>query len=126
VKTVMLPALQRELLEERLPDEKIKELETHWKDRLFQHGKIDAILEKFKVCLNVFINNVCFQKYLNAEVLVIPSDFVQPEDEENDILKIKNEADVENELLDRVQKKRARIIQLRIEVETLRKLCGLQ
>ncbi|KAI6191825.1 hypothetical protein M3Y97_00269800 [Aphelenchoides bicaudatus] len=89
-------------------EEKLEALKTRWLERLFQHGKINVILEKFK-------------KTIDSKVLVIPKNYILSDDIENARLG-KDEATNEERMLESIRKKRAYILQLRIEIETLKEV----
>jgi hypothetical protein len=53
VRDTLLPDV-REMIGNEMTDEKMRELQSRWLNRLFQRGKVNMILEKFKVsCLNL-------------------------------------------------------------------------
>ncbi|KAI6191769.1 hypothetical protein M3Y97_00263900 [Aphelenchoides bicaudatus] len=93
-------------------EEQLEALKTRWLERLFQHGKINVILEKFK-------------KTIDSKVLVIPKNYILSDDIENARLG-KDEATNEERMLESIRKKRAYILQLRIEIETLKEVQKMQ
>jgi len=101
-----------DLMGDDLPSDKLEELKELCLNRLFQRGKINMILDKFK-------------KTIDTKVLIIPSDFVLGEDVENAKFaddELQSEAQDEKTLLESIMEKRAKVLQLRIEIETLKKL----